>query len=371
MKKFFICSFLVLATAVLSQVSVQKQEAAARKARNFSNTTEIPVISSIARGLVDLSDTLVVWASSGSLVFEGATDDEYETTFAVTDATADRTITFPNSSGTVALSPAAGTWEFEGTTADAYETTLSVVDPTADGTVYLADLGVGDADTNVSVMLSTINSGLNGPGLATAVWSGASSIVFEGTTANGFETTVSAVDPTADQTLSIPNNAANSAIFTSSLTTNAFDAANSLWGASNALVLEGATADGFETSITPTDPTADRTITVPNASGTVALSQASTAVSLVGDDQAVTPGASTVIQLSSDDATDTNRTFTLSATGAITGQIYVLIGPASNACEIADTGIQKLSATWSPGATDTLTLLFDGTNFIELARADN
>lgn len=36
-------------------------------------------------------------------VFEGATADAYETTFAITDPTADRTITFPNSTGTVAL----------------------------------------------------------------------------------------------------------------------------------------------------------------------------------------------------------------------------------------------------------------------------
>lgn len=37
------------------------------------------------------------------------------------------------------------------------------------------------------------------------------------------------------------------------------------------LVFEGATADGFETTVTVTDPTADRTITLPNATGTVAL----------------------------------------------------------------------------------------------------
>jgi hypothetical protein len=78
-----------------------------------------------------------------------------------------------------------------------------------------------------------------------------------------------------------------------------------------------------------------------------------------------------VIQLSSDNATASNRTFTLSATGAIAGQIYVIIGPATNACEIADTSIQKLSAAWTPGDTDTLTLLFDGTNFLELGRVDN
>ena len=37
------------------------------------------------------------------------------------------------------------------------------------------------------------------------------------------------------------------------------------------IILEGATADAYETTITATDPTADRTITLPNATGTVAL----------------------------------------------------------------------------------------------------
>ena len=37
------------------------------------------------------------------------------------------------------------------------------------------------------------------------------------------------------------------------------------------IIFEGATADGFETTLTVTDPTADRTITLPNATGTVAL----------------------------------------------------------------------------------------------------
>ena len=37
------------------------------------------------------------------------------------------------------------------------------------------------------------------------------------------------------------------------------------------LVFEGSTANDFETTVTPTDATADRTITLPDASGTVAL----------------------------------------------------------------------------------------------------
>lgn len=39
------------------------------------------------------------------------------------------------------------------------------------------------------------------------------------------------------------------------------------------VVFEGATADDFETTLTVTDPTEDRTITLPNATGTVALTE--------------------------------------------------------------------------------------------------
>ena len=39
----------------------------------------------------------------------------------------------------------------------------------------------------------------------------------------------------------------------------------------NAIRFEGATGDANETTLTVADPTADRTITLPNASGTLAL----------------------------------------------------------------------------------------------------
>mgnify|MGYP001619768576 CR=1 FL=1 len=42
----------------------------------------------------------------------------------------------------------------------------------------------------------------------------------------------------------------------------------------NPIVFEGATSNAYETSIVVTDPTADRTITLPNASGTAMLSSA-------------------------------------------------------------------------------------------------
>jgi hypothetical protein len=42
-------------------------------------------------------------ALTGSVIFEGATPNTYETTLSVTDPTADRTITLPDASGTIAL----------------------------------------------------------------------------------------------------------------------------------------------------------------------------------------------------------------------------------------------------------------------------
>lgn len=113
-------------------------------------------------------------------------------------------------------------------------------------------------------------------GIDTGTGSGSfgSSVIFEGATADAFETTISVVDPTADQTWSVPNFAVNAAFLGSSLTTNSIDAANSVWGISNSLIFEGATADAFETTLTVADPTGDSTATIPNQTGTIILSTA-------------------------------------------------------------------------------------------------
>ena len=47
------------------------------------------------------NDTTLNVKEDGTIVFEGATDDGFETTLTVVDPTADRTITFPNETGTV------------------------------------------------------------------------------------------------------------------------------------------------------------------------------------------------------------------------------------------------------------------------------
>ncbi len=62
--------------------------------------------------------------------------------------------------------------------------------------------------------------------------------------------------------------------FTGSVTfdaTNTFEAANTFQGASPILLTGATTGNGYEITVTVTDPTADRTLTLPNATGTVAL----------------------------------------------------------------------------------------------------
>ena len=56
------------------------------------------------------------------------------------------------------------------------------------------------------------------------------------------------------------------------------------------IVFEGATDDGNETTLTVVDPTADRTISLPNASGTVIVSDSSTNVTTLPDDLLIKDG---------------------------------------------------------------------------------
>jgi len=85
-----------------------------------------------------ISGELLIGAA-GSLVFEGATDDSFETTLAVSDATADRTITLPNVSGTVV------------TTGDTGTVTSTMI---ADGTIVNGDISAiaAIADTKLATI---------------------------------------------------------------------------------------------------------------------------------------------------------------------------------------------------------------------------
>jgi len=127
--------------------------------------------------------TGAVFAGASPLVFEGATSNAFETTFAITDPTADRTVTIQDASGTVAYLTditGGGASEFstvtvntsiifEGSTDDSNETTLVATDPDADRTLTLpnaTDTLVGKATTD-TLTNKTITASSNSVGLLT------------------------------------------------------------------------------------------------------------------------------------------------------------------------------------------------------------
>ena len=251
---------------------------------------------------VTLMNTEVTAIKAGTAVFEtkitfeGATDDAHETILTVTDPTADRTITFPDASGTVVTTTAtqtltnktltsptiaggtfSGTFTgtqdltsvvlaggsplvFEGATADAHETTLAVVDPTADRTVSIpnaTDTLVGKATTD-TLTNKTIDLDSNTVTGSLAEFNSAlQSVSF---------TTLTGTETLTNKTLTSPT--INGGTFSGSFTGTSNLTGLVLSGASP-LVFEGATDDAHETTWAFTDPTADRTITFPNATDTL------------------------------------------------------------------------------------------------------
>jgi hypothetical protein len=106
-----------------------------------------------------------------SIIFEGATADSYETTLQVTDPTDDRTITLPNVSGTVIttgnlsditnIGVFTSTITMEGSSADDYELTLSAGNPTDDRTITFPD-ATGTVQLRVTDVSDTEIGYLNG-----------------------------------------------------------------------------------------------------------------------------------------------------------------------------------------------------------------
>ena len=89
-------------------------------------------------------------------------------------------------------------------------------------------------------------------------------IIFEGT-ANDFETTLAVTDPTADRTITLPN------VTGTVITTGNLSDITNIGTFSSTITMEGSTENDFELTLSAGDPTADRTITFPDATGTVAL----------------------------------------------------------------------------------------------------
>jgi hypothetical protein len=273
---------------------------------------------------IDQSST-VNPAFGSSITFEGATANAFETTLQVTDPTADRTITLPDSTGTVVVADGSGnvtvsgnltvqgttttidsttvnvtnSFVFEGATADAYETTLTVAEPTADRTITLPDL------TGTVALISDVTSSFNAASALIDAKQDKVSGVSD-TEIGYLDGVTSSIQTQLDGKIGLVSGVSNTEIgyldgVTSSIQTQLNEkratADDIVLAATKVVVFEGTTDDAYETTLTVTDPTADRTITLPNATGTVVLADASqtlTNKTITSADNTVTITASAV-----------------------------------------------------------------------------
>ena len=147
-----------------------------------------------------------------------------------------------------AISIASGNITFEGSSADANETILTAANATGSDKTLTLPNETGTILTDAS---SIANSNLANSSLTI----GSTSVSLGGTA-----TTIAGLSSLTSTTL-----------VGTTLISGSADAANSIKLVSGTLVFEGSTANDFETTIAVTDPTADRTITFPDAAGTVVL----------------------------------------------------------------------------------------------------
>jgi hypothetical protein len=129
-----------------------------------------------------------------NIVLEGTTANDFEMTLSGGDPTADRTVTLPDATGTVALTAnklssfaSTSSSELAGVISDETGTGALVFgnQPTLNGAIITA---TGGTPVIHGILLPHTHT-----------------VIFEGATDNEFETTLAVVDPTADRTVSLPD----------------------------------------------------------------------------------------------------------------------------------------------------------------------
>jgi len=226
---------------------------------------------------------------TGSFVFEGSTADSFETTLGVVDPTADRTVNIANAAGTLQPFATASTTQIS-TTVDE----LNLIDGgTSRGTTALADgdgILINDAGTMRMTNVQTVKTYMQG-GISLAYDDFTAGDAAVNVTTTSGNITIDAQGNDTDIIFKGTDGSADTTFVTidgSAAGETTFNAGINLGGN---IVFEGSTANSFETTLTVIDPTADRTVSIPNE--TFKVSSGANKATLDGD------GSTTAITVAS------------------------------------------------------------------------
>jgi hypothetical protein len=139
-------------------------------------------------------------------------------------------------------------------------------------TVGTTAIALGSSATTIAGLLSLTSDSISVgvAGTANNIILNSSGITFEGSTADAFETTITVVDPTADQTITFPNNSGTVALSTVADFIDSGFRVSDNGDNTKKLAFECA---GITTSTT-------RTLAVPDENGTIATQEFATAVAI-------------------------------------------------------------------------------------------
>ena len=193
---------------------------------------------------VEWAAPAAVGVFASSITFEGSTADDYETTIEVTDPTADRTITFPNASGTVALTSDITSAVNGVSTTDIEEgTNLYFTDERAQDAVGNA-VGTGLTYTDSTGAISVTANTYDAYGAASAAQSAAA------TTASGYVSTHAGLTETHGATGAIVGTTNTQTLTNKTLTSPKINEDVALTATATELnVLDGITASTAELNI--------------------------------------------------------------------------------------------------------------------------
>ena len=161
------------------------------------------------------------------------------------------------------------------------------------------------------------------------------SITFEGSTSDAYETTLQVTDPTADRTITLPN------VTGTVITTGNLSDITDIGVFTSTIVMEGSTADAHELTLSAGDPTADRTITFPDATGTVQLRVTDVSDTEIG----YLNGVTSAIQTQLDDKSTASKTETFTNKSISLGSNTVTSTLAQLNTAVSDADLASLAGS--------------------------
>jgi hypothetical protein len=273
------------------------------------------------------------------IIFEGNTPDDFELTLLAPEPVADVTVTLPNATDTLV----------------GKATTDTLTNKTISGTSNTITNIANASLDNSSVTVNGSSISLGGSATITAANPNALTIGggLSGTSYDGSSAVTVAIDSTVattSGTQTLTNKTLTSPVVTG-LTLN-----------DSSIVFEGSSADDHETTLTVTNPTADRTITLPDVTGTVVTTGDTGSVT-----NAMLAGSIANEKLTNSSITINGNAISLGGSVSITSGVSSVSGTTSQIAVSSTTGDIVLSLPNTVVFPGTVTLNADPSQALEAA----